>query len=95
MEDTEEIYKAMDAALAAVQVLTRDEEISDVEIEEIEREAITRNDPGDWLVTVGYNRQKTRTVLGNFAIPQRTLKVVRIDPRTGRVRSIKNRNPST
>ena len=60
MENAEEIHKAMDTAIAAVQVLTKDEEISDVEVEEIEQEPGTHErDRGDWLVTVGYNRQKT------------------------------------
>jgi len=92
MENTEEIYKVMDTAIAAVQVLTKDEEISEVEVEEIEQEPRTpEGDRGDWLVTVGYNRQKPRTVLGGFAIPQRTLKVVRVSP-TGKFKSVKNKN---
>ena len=96
MENAEEIHKAMDTAIAAVQVLTKDEEISDVEVEEIEQEPGTHErDRGDWLVTVGYNRQKPRTVLGSFTVPQRTLKVVRVDPYTGRFKSVKNKNPST
>ena len=38
MENAEEIHNAMDTAISAVQVLTKDEEISDVEVEEIEQE---------------------------------------------------------
>jgi hypothetical protein len=97
VDNAEEIHKVMDTAIAAVQVLTKDEEISDVEVEEIEQEPGTldlEEGRGDWLVTVGYNRQKPRTVLGSFAIPQRTLKVVRVDP-TGKFKSVKNKNPNT
>ncbi len=96
MENAEEIKKVMDTAIAAVRLLNKDEEISDVEVEEIERErASSLGVRGDWLVTVGYNRQNPRTILGNFAIPQRTLKVVRVDPNGRTFTSIKNRNPST
>ncbi len=96
MENVEEIHKVMDAAIAAVRVFARDEEIANVEVEEIEQEPGTlEKDRGDWLVTVGYNRQQPRTILGNLVIPQRTLKVVRLDPYTFKFKSIKNRNPST
>jgi hypothetical protein len=48
VENAEEIHKAMDTAIAAVQVLTKDEEISDVEVEEIEQEPGTHGrDRGD------------------------------------------------
>jgi hypothetical protein len=48
VENAEEIHKAMDTAIAAVQVLTKDEEISDVEVEEIEQEPGTYGrDRGD------------------------------------------------
>ena len=95
MDNAAEIHKVMDTAIAAVQVLTKDEEISDVEVEEIEQEpGPPEGGRGDWLVTVGYNRQKPRTVLGSFTIPQRTLKVVRVDPYTGKFKSVKNKNPS-
>jgi len=95
VDNAAEIHKVMDTAIAAVQVLTKDEEISDVEVEEIEQEpGPPEGGRGDWLVTVGYNRQKPRTVLGSFTIPQRTLKVVRVDPYTGKFKSVKNKNPS-
>jgi len=96
MENSEEIHSAIQTAIAAVQEIYKDEEISDLEVEEIEQESGTlQKDRGDWLVTVGFNRQKPRTVLGSLVIPQRTLKVVRVDPYTGKFKSMKNRNPST
>jgi len=72
-----------------VNEIYKDEGISDVELEEIEREG------EDWLVTVGFNRQRPRTVLGGLLVPQRTLKVVRIDRGTGEFKGMKIRNPST
>lgn len=96
MDNTEEIHRVIDTAIAAVREIFKDEDISDVEVEEIEREPATlERDRGDWLITVGFNRQKPRTVLGGLAIPQRVLKVVKIDAYTGKFKSMKNRNPNT
>ena len=97
MENSEEIHSAIQTAIAAVQEIYKDEEISNLEVEEIEQEPRTpqREDHGDWLVTVGFDRQKPRTVLGSLVIPQRTLKVVRVHPYTGKFISMKNRNPNT
>lgn len=96
MENSEDIHRAIQTAIAAIQEIYKDEDISDVEVEEIEREPRSPGtEDGDWLVTVGFNRQRPRTILGGLAIPQRTLKVVRIDPYTGKFKGMKIRNPST
>lgn len=85
----EDVHEAVNNAIAMVNEIYKDEGISDVELEEIEREG------EDWLVTVGFNRQRPRTVLGGLLVPQRTLKVVRIDRGTGEFKGMKIRNPST
>jgi hypothetical protein len=85
----EDVHEAINKAIAMVKEIYKDEDISDVELEEIEREG------GDWLVTVGFNRQRPRTVLGGLLIPQRTLKVVRIDRDTGEFKGMKISNPIT
>lgn len=85
----EDVHEAITKAIAIVKEIYKDEDISDVELEEIER------DGEDWLVTVGFTRQKQRTVLGGLLLPQRTLKVVRIDRTTGEFKGMKIRNPST
>jgi hypothetical protein len=95
MENSEELHRVIQTAIAAIREIYKDEDISDVEVEEIEREPRSAGDGKDWLVTIGFNRQKPRSVLGGLAIPQRTLKVVRIDPYTGEFKGMKIRNPST
>ena len=96
MENTEALHKAMETAVAAIQEIYKDENLQDIEVEEIEREpAPPGQSHGDWLVTVGFTRQKPRPVLGGIALPQRTLKVVRIDPYTNEFKGMKIRNPST
>jgi hypothetical protein len=85
----EDVREAINKALAIVKEIYKDEDISDVELEEIE------HDGEDWLVTVGFTRQKQRTILGGLLLPQRTLKVVRIDRTTGEFKGMKIRNPST
>ena len=85
----EDVHEAINKAIAMIKEIYKDEDISDVELEEIER------DGEDWLVTVGFNRQQQRTVLGGLLLPQRTLKVVRIDRTTGEFKGMKIRNPST
>lgn len=95
MENAEAIHKAMDTAIAAIQEIYKNEDISDVEVEEIEREMGELGQPGNWLITVGFNRQNPRKTLGGLYLPQRTLKVVKIDPYTGAFNGMKIRNPNT
>ncbi len=96
MENSEDIHRVIQTAMAAIREIYKDEDISDVEVEEIEREPGSPGmEEGDWLVTVGFNRQKPRTILGGLLIPQRTLKVVKIEPYTGKFKGMKIRNPST
>jgi hypothetical protein len=85
----EDVHEVITKAIAIVKEIYKDEDISDVELEEIER------DGEDWLVTVGFNRQQQRTVLGGLLLPQRTLTVVRIISTTGEFKGMKIRNPST
>lgn len=96
MQNPEQIHFAIESAIAAIKEIYKDENISDVEVEEIERDTGRSGlEERDWLITVGFNWQKPRAVLGGFAIPQRTLKVVKIDPDTGEFKGMKIRNPST
>jgi hypothetical protein len=96
MDNTEELHAVMNTAIAAICEIYKDEALSEVEVEEIERESATlERDRGDWLITVGFTRQKPRPVLGGLAIPQRILKVVRVDPYTQQFKGMKNRNPNT
>ena len=95
MENAEEIHKVMDTALAAIEEIYKDQAISDVEVEEIEQEPATlERERGDWLITVGFNIDKPRSVLGNLVMSPRTLKVIRVDP-SGKFKSMKNREPVT
>jgi hypothetical protein len=96
MQNPEQIHSAIDSAIAAIREIYKDEKITDIEVEEIEQESRMQGlELGDWLVTIGFNWQKPRAVLGGLAIPQRTLKVVKIDPETGDFKGMKIRNPST
>ncbi len=96
MRNPEQIHVAIDSAVAAIKEIYKGEKLSDIEVEEIERDSgPTGFEEGDWLVTIGFNWQKPRTFLGGLGIPQRTLKVVKIDPETGDFKGMKIRNPST
>jgi hypothetical protein len=74
----------METAKQAVQSMYPNEELTDVEIEEVEQELM-----GDWIITVGFNRPKTRRTLGGLTIPVRTLKRVVIERDGGNAKSIK------
>ncbi len=96
MQNPEQIHSVIDSAIVAIREIYKDEKITDIEVEEIEQESRMQGlELGDWLVTIGFNWQKPRAVLGGLAIPQRTLKVVKIDPETGDFKGMKIRNPST
>jgi hypothetical protein len=81
MHSPEDVHEARNTALAMVKEIYKDEEI--------EREG------SDWLVTVGFTRHKPRRALGGLVIPQRDLKVVRIDRNTGEFKGMTIRNPNT
>ena len=81
MENAEEIHEAIDTALPAIEENYKNQVIPPVEVEEIEQEPPTlETDRGDWLITVGFNIDKPRSVLGNLVMSPRTLKVIRVDP---------------
>lgn len=82
-----EMHEAIDKAIAAIEDIYKNEDISEVEPEEIEF------DSENWLITVGFTRQKVRKALGGLALPTRTLKVVKIDRYTGGFAGMKIRNP--
>jgi hypothetical protein len=82
-----EMHEAVEKAIAVIKDVYRNEDISDVELEEIEF------DSENWLITVGFTRQKVRKALGGLALPTRTLKVVKIDRRTGAFAGMKIRDP--
>lgn len=95
MENSEAIHRAIQTAIAAVQEIYKDENISDVEVEEIERGSWEGGTPSDWLITVGFTREKPRQTLGGLALPQRDLKVVKIGPSGDTFKGMTIRNPST
>lgn len=83
-----EINEAVERAIAAIKNIYKNENVSEVELEEIEF------DSENWLVTVGFTRhQKVNKFLGGIALPTRTLKVVKIDRHTGAFNGMKIRNP--
>lgn len=71
------MHEAIEKARDAIEEVYREEELSDIEIEEVEWDA------SHWLITVGFTRPKTRTTLGGLTIPMRVLKRVRINMSTG------------
>lgn len=83
MESTS-MHQAMDKALGEIRSIYKEEDLSDVEVEEIEW------DTDDWLITVGFTRPKTRMALGGLTIPLRQLKRVRIDRDTGAFKGMVN-----
>lgn len=84
-----DMHEAVVGAVDVIKDVYRDEDISDVEVEEIDF------DEENWLITVGFTRQRVRKALGGLALPTRTLKVVRIGRRTGRFAGMKIRNPGS
>lgn len=83
MEDVE-MHRAMARALEEIRSIYKDEDLSDMEVEEIEWDA------ENWLITVGFTRSKTRRTLGGLTIPLRQLKRVRIDRHDGRFNGMIN-----
>ncbi len=83
------MHEAIQTAIEVVRDVYRDEKISEIEPEEIEF------DDEQWSITIGYTREKPRGVLGGLMLPTRTLKVVKIDRRTGQFAGMKIRNPNT
>lgn len=71
------VHEATKTAKDVIEEIYKDEELSDVEIEEVEW------DVSHWLITVGFTRPKMRAALGGLNIPRRTLKRVRISTSTG------------
>lgn len=84
MTTSVDMHQAMEKAVEQVENIYKDEDLSDVEIEEIEW------DSEDWLITVGFTRSKTRRTLGGLTIPLRQLKRIRIDRRTGAFKGMVN-----
>ena len=79
-----DMHRAMDIAVEEIRNIYNDEELRDVEIEEIEW------DSEDWLITVGFTREKTRQTLGGLTIPLRQLKRVKIERRGGAFKGMTN-----
>lgn len=82
-----DMHEAVTSAVEVINDVYRDEGISDIEVEEIEF------DDENWLITLGFTRQKVRKALGGLALPTRTLKIVKIGRRTGQFAGMKIRNP--
>lgn len=82
-----EMHEAVKKAIEVIREVYSGEGISEVEPEEIEF------DDEHWLITVGFTRQRVRRELGGLALPTRTLKVVRIDCRTGQFAGMTIRDP--
>lgn len=82
-----DVHEAVDTAIATIKDVYRDENISDITPEEIEF------DEEYWSITVGFDRQKVKGVLGGLVLPTRTLKVVKVDRRTGEFAGMKIRDP--
>jgi hypothetical protein len=78
------MHEAIKRAIAAIEDIYKDEELSDVDVEEIDRD-----DTGDWLITIGFARPKTRRTLGGLTFPMRTLKTVTVDHYTGAFKAMK------
>lgn len=84
MLNDSEMREAMEIAKQAVKQMYPNEELTNIEIEEVEHEELR-----DWVITVGFNRPKTRQLLGGITVPVRALKRVVIDRYTNNVKSIK------
>lgn len=94
MENSEPMHTAIATAIAAIQEIYKDEKLSDVEVEEIEGGPRQLVPDDDWLITVGFTREKPRKTLGGLSLPQRDLKVVRVDPAGDAFKGMTIRNPS-
>lgn len=95
MEHSDAIHRAIQTAIAAVQEIYKDEKLSDVEVEEIAGGSWEGETLSDWLITVGFTREKPRQTLGGLSLPQRELKVVRLDQSGSTFKGMTIRSPST
>jgi len=78
------MHGAIARALEEIRNIYKDEDLSDVEVEEIEW------DDENWLITVGFTRPKMRKTLGGLTVPMRQLKRVKIDRYTGAFKGMVN-----
>ena len=83
-----------DAARVAIEYVTdlfKDQQISDVGLEEAEMD-----NNNAWLITVGFHRSAPQNALTSIQLTLsgrlRSFKVVKIDDATGKVLSLKNRS---
>lgn len=83
MQDVD-MHQAMGRALDEIRNIYKEEDLSDMEVEEIEW------DSENWLITVGFTRPKTRRTLGGLTIPLRQLKRVKIDRYDGKFNGMIN-----
>ncbi len=86
--DDPKMYEAMETAKQAIRAMYRGEKLSDLEVEELEQDF-----EGNWIITVGVTRPKTRQTLGGLTIPIHTLKRVTVDSEGEFVQSIKMYQP--
>ncbi|MFZ5450699.1 MAG: hypothetical protein ACOZF2_02320 [Thermodesulfobacteriota bacterium] len=90
-----DVKEAVEIAKHYITDLFRDEEISNLGLEEVDFDEKSST----WSVTIGFSRPwDTRTGINEFAafmqqtgILQRSYKIVSIDDATKKVRSVKNR----
>lgn len=87
MEPASGMHQAIKTATEAVKDIYQDEEISNIELEEIEAT------PSDWILTVGFDRKAPLAILGGVMVPRRTLKRVVVNRETGEFKSMKIREP--
>ncbi len=71
------VHEATKIAKDIIEEIYKDEELSDIEVEEVEWDAT------HWLITIGFTRPKLRATLGGLNIPRRTLKRVKISMQNG------------
>ena len=88
MADRIPMHEAMKQAIQNIEEIYKDENLTDVEIEEVEHDM-----EGNWSITVGFTRPKTRQTLGGLTIPARSLKRVIIDSYDGRFKGMKMYQP--
>jgi hypothetical protein len=90
-----EVKEAVAAAKRYIQELFADEDIADVGLEEVEFD----NARNVWNITTGFSRVREPAdapPFGNFLMPKRRVrsyKIVRISDRSGKILSVKNREP--
>ena len=87
-----DVKEAVATAKSYIQNLFGEEGIAELGLEEVEFEDI-----GDWLVTIGFTRSWDRPsgVLQGLTSTRRSYKVVRIQDSTGKILSVKNREPKS